>query len=59
MNNVWIVNKQPYNGRDVVLCSLRLEKILARKGEMGKMFLTNDALNVASGAIKSRKVLGF
>ena len=59
MKNVWIVNKQPYNGRDVVLNSLRLEKILDTKGEMVKMFLINDTINVVNGAIKSRKVLGF
>jgi len=58
MKNVWILNKQPYNDRDVVLNSLRLEKILDTKGEMVKMFLINDTINVANGAIKSRKVLG-
>jgi len=58
MKNVWILNKQPYNDRDVVLNSLRLEKILDTKGEMVKMFLINDTISVATGAIKSRKVLG-
>lgn len=47
MKNLFIFNHQPYYGTDVTWNGLRLIKALHKKGENVKIFLMNDAVDLA------------
>ena len=47
MNYLFIINTQPYNGTDVVYNALRLAGALHKKGESVRIFLMNDAVDLA------------
>jgi len=47
MNNLFIFNHQPYDGTDVTWNGLRLITALHKKGENVKIFLMNDAVDLA------------
>ncbi|WP_415396116.1 DsrE/DsrF/TusD sulfur relay family protein [Sulfurimonas sp. CS5] len=42
-----ILNKQPYDGTDVIWNALRLAKTLYKSGESVNIFLMNDAVDLA------------
>ena len=47
MSTLIIFNHQPYDGSDIVWNALRLAKTLKEKGEEVKIFLMNDAVDLA------------
>ena len=47
MKNLFIFNNQPYNGTDIIWNALRLATSLHKKGEIVKIFLMNDAVDLA------------
>ncbi|MCI0501121.1 MAG: DsrE family protein [Epsilonproteobacteria bacterium] len=47
MQILFVLNQQPYNGTDVIWNSLRLATALHKKGEDVKIFLMNDAVDLA------------
>jgi uncharacterized protein involved in oxidation of intracellular sulfur len=47
MKILLILNQIPYNGTDVTWNSLRLAKTLRKKGEEVRIFLMNDAVDLA------------
>ncbi len=52
MGILFILNQQPYNGTDVIWNALRLAKTLHKKGESIKIFLMNDAVDLARDTTK-------
>lgn len=47
MKYLFILNHQPYNGTDVTWNALRLATALHKKNEVVKIFLMNDAIDLA------------
>lgn len=52
MNYLFILNNQPYNGTDVTWNALRLVTALHKKGKSVKVFLMNDAVDLARESTK-------
>jgi len=52
MKHLFILNHQPYDGTDVTWNALRLAKNLQEKGENIKIFLMNDAVDLARSITK-------
>lgn len=52
MKNLFILNHQPYDGTDIVWNALRLITTLHKKGEVIRVFLMNDAVDLARDSTK-------
>jgi uncharacterized protein involved in oxidation of intracellular sulfur len=52
MKHLFILNHQPYDGTDITWNALRLAKNLQEKGEDVKIFLMNDAVDLARNITK-------
>lgn len=52
MKNLFIFNHQPYDGTDVTWNALRLATALHKKGEIVKIFLMNDSVDLARDTTK-------
>ena len=52
MKSLMILNHQPYDGTDVTWNALRLAKTLHERGEIVKIFLMNDAVDLARDVTK-------
>ncbi|MFA5501422.1 MAG: DsrE family protein [Sulfurovaceae bacterium] len=47
MKNLFILNHQPYDGTDITWNAIRLIETLRKKGEIVRVFLMNDAVDLA------------
>lgn len=54
-----ILNHQPYDGTDVTWNALRLAKTLHEKGESVKIFLMNDAVDLARNVTKKPEMYEY
>lgn len=54
-----ILNHQPYDGTDVTWNALRLAKTLHEKGESVKIFLMNDAVDLARDVTKKPEIYEY
>ncbi|MDD2697940.1 MAG: DsrE family protein [Arcobacteraceae bacterium] len=52
METLFILNQQPYDGTDVIWNALRLATTLHKKGEVVKIFLMNDSVDLARDTTK-------
>lgn len=59
MKHLFILNKQPYDGTDVTWNALRLAKTLYEKGEVVKIFLMNDAVDLARDMTKKPEMYDY
>lgn len=59
MKHLIILNHQPYDGTDVTWNALRLAKNLHEKGEIVKIFLMNDAVDLARDMTKKPEMYDY